>query len=376
MEKRDYYEILGVSRDASKEAIKRAYRRLALKYHPDRNKSPDAAEKFKEISEAYAVLSDDEKRMRYDRFGHAGISGRYTWDEIFRGTDFDEIFKDLGFGAGGFDRIFDMFFGSRVRQRYGSQRYGPQRGMDLQHNLQVTLEEAAFGHEAKINIPRTEVCPFCNGTGAKQGTTPRKCPKCNGTGEIRYTSTFGFTHFTEIRTCDSCHGNGTIIDHPCEHCHGTGRVKRARKIMVKIPPGIDSGYSLRLRGEGEPGVHGGPPGDLYVTVYVKPHNVFERDGDDIICEAKIGFSQAALGAEIEVPTLDSKARLKIPPGTQSGAMLRLRRKGMPHLNGFGRGDELVRVIVETPVHLTRRQKELLAELAKETGEKDPSKSWF
>ena len=376
MEKRDYYEVLGVSRDASKEAIKRAYRRLALKYHPDRNKSPDAAEKFKEISEAYAVLSDDEKRMRYDRFGHAGISGRYTWDEIFRGTDFDEIFKDLGFGAGGFDRIFDMFFGSRVRQRYGSQRYGPQRGMDLQHNLQVTLEEAAFGHEAKINIPRTEVCPFCNGTGAKQGTTPRKCPKCNGTGEIRYTSTFGFTHFTEIRTCDSCHGNGTIIDHPCEHCHGTGRVKRACKIMVKIPPGIDSGYSLRLRGEGEPGVHGGPPGDLYVTVYVKPHNVFERDGDDIICEAKIGFSQAALGAEIEVPTLDSKARLKIPPGTQSGTMLRLRRKGMPHLNGFGRGDELVRVIVETPIHLTRRQKELLAELAKEMGEKGSSKSWF
>jgi len=376
MEKRDYYEVLGVSRDASKEAIKRAYRRLALKYHPDRNKSPDAAEKFKEISEAYAVLSDDEKRMRYDRFGHAGISGRYTWDEIFRGTDFDEIFKDLGFGAGGFDRIFDMFFGSRVRQRYGSQRYGPQRGMDLQHNLQVTLEEAAFGHEAKINIPRTEVCPFCNGTGAKQGTTPRKCPKCNGTGEIRYTSTFGFTHFTEIRTCDSCHGKGTIIDHPCEHCRGTGRVKRARKIMVKIPPGIDSGYSLRLRGEGEPGVHGGPPGDLYVTVYVKPHNVFERDGDDIICEAKIGFSQAALGAEIGVPTLDSKARLKIPPGTQSGAMLRLRRKGMPHLNGFGRGDELVRVIVETPIHLTRRQKELLAELAKEMGEKGSSKSWF
>jgi len=376
MEKRDYYEVLGVSRDASKEAIKRAYRRLALKYHPDRNKSPDAAEKFKEISEAYAVLSDDEKRVRYDRFGHAGISGRYTWDEIFRGTDFDEIFKDLGFGAGGFDRIFNMFFGSRVRQRYRSQRYGPQRGVDLQHNLQVTLEEAAFGHEAKINIPRTEVCPFCNGTGAKQGTTPRKCPKCNGTGEIRYTSTFGFIHFTEIRTCDTCHGDGTIIDHPCEHCHGTGRVKRARKIMVKIPPGIDSGYSLRLRGEGEPGVHGGPPGDLYVTVYVKPHDFFERDGDDIICEAKIGFSQAALGAEIEVPTLDSKARLKIPPGTQSGAMLRLRRKGMPHLNGFGRGDELVRVIVETPVHLTRRQKELLAELAKETGEKDPSKSWF
>lgn len=376
MEKRDYYEVLGVSRNASKEDIKRAYRKLALKYHPDRNKSPDAAEKFKEISEAYAVLSDNEKRMQYDRFGHAGISGRYTWDDIFRGANFDEIFKDLGFGAGGFDRIFDMFFGGGFRQRYRPQRYGPQRGADLQHGLRVTLEEVAFGHEAEINVARTEVCPFCNGSGAKQGTAPRKCPRCNGTGEIHHTRTIGFTRFTEIRTCDLCHGKGTIIDHPCEHCHGTGRVKRTRKIVVKIPPGIDSGYSLRLRGEGEPGVNGGPPGDLYVTVYVKPHEVFERDGDDLVCEAKIGFSQAALGAEIEVPTLSSKARLKIPPGTQSGTMFRLRRKGIPHLHGFGRGDELVRVIVETPTHLTRRQKELLAELAKGTGEKNSSKRWF
>lgn len=376
MEKRDYYEVLGVSRNASKEDIKRAYRKLALKYHPDRNKSPDAAEKFKEISEAYAVLSDNEKRMQYDRFGHAGISGRYTWDDIFRGTNFDEIFKDLGFGVGGFDRIFDIFFGGGFRQRYRPQRYGPQRGADLQHGLRVTLEEAAFGHEAEISIPRTEVCPFCNGSGAKQGTTPRKCPRCKGTGEIHHTKTIGFARFTEIRTCNLCHGKGTVIDRPCERCHGTGRVKRTRKIVVKIPPGTDSGYNLRLRGEGEPGVNGGPPGDLYVTVYVKPHNVFERDGDNIICEAKIGFSQAALGAEIEVPTLDSKARLKIPPGTQSGTMFRLRKKGIPHLHGFGRGDELVRVIVETPTHLTRRQKELLAELAKETGENISSKRWF
>jgi len=372
MDKRDYYEVLGVSSDASKEEIKRAYRELALKYHPDRNKSPDAAEKFKEISEAYAVLSDDEKRTQYDRFGHIGISERYTWDDIFRGVDFDEIFMDLGFGAGGFDRIFDMFFGGGFRQRYRQQRYSPQRGADLQYDLMVTLEEAAFGQEAEISVPQTEVCSICDGSGAKQGTTPRKCPRCNGIGEVRRTRTFGFTHFIEIRTCDACHGTGVIIDHPCEHCHGTGRAKRLRKIMVKIPPGIDSGYRLRLRGEGEAGIRRGPPGDLYVTVHIKPHPVFERDGDNIVCEAKIGFSQAALGAEIEVPTLDSKARVKIPPGTQSGTMFRLRGKGIPHLHGFGRGDEFVRVIVETPTHLTRRQKTLLAELAKETGENTPS----
>ncbi len=368
MYKRDYYEVLGVPRNASKEEIKRAYRKLALKYHPDRNKSPDAEEKFKEISEAYAVLSDDERRREYDRFGHAGISGKYTWDDIFGSTDFDEIFRDLGFGVGGFDRIFDMFFGGGPRQRYKPGGYGPRRGADLQYDLKITLEDAAFGREVEMSIPRTEVCDLCNGSGAKPGTTPRKCPKCDGTGEIRYTKTFGFTHFTEIRTCDLCHGKGMIIDHPCPRCHGTGKVKKERKIMVKIPPGIDSGYSLRLRGEGELSAGGGSPGDLYVIVHVKPHRIFKRDGDDIICEKRISFPQAALGAEIEVPTLNGKAKLTIPPGTQTGTLFRLRGRGIPHLHGFGRGDELVKVIVETPTHLTRRQKELLAELAKEMGE--------
>lgn len=360
MNKRDYYEILNVPRNASKEEIKRAYRKLALKYHPDRNKAPDAEEKFKEISEAYAVLSDDEKRMQYDRFGHEGIRGRYTWDDIFRGVDFDRIFRDLGFGFGGFDSIFNMFFRGRARQRYG-----PQKGTDLRYDLEITLEDAAFGLNTEIDVPRSEVCSLCHGSGAKLGTNPKKCPECNGTGQIRQTRTFGFTHFTEIRTCNRCNGKGMLIDHPCKDCHGTGTVQRTRKIRVKIPPGIDSGHNLRLSGEGEAGVRGGPPGDLYVVIHVKPHDIFKRSGDDILYETYIGFPQAALGAKIDVPTLDGKARLKIPAGTQSGTVFRLRRKGLPHLHGFGRGDELVRVLVRTPTKLTRRQKRLLEELSKE-----------
>jgi len=361
--KRDYYEVLNVPRNASKEEIKRAYRELALKYHPDRNKSPDAEEKFKEISEAYAVLSDDEKRMQYDHLGHEGISGRYTWDDIFRGADFDRIFRDLGFSFGGFDTIFDMFFGGGTRRRYG-----PQKGADLRYDLEISLEEAAFGLNTEIEVPGTQVCETCHGSGARPGTSPKKCPRCNGTGEIRRTRDFGYTHFTEIQTCNECHGRGAFIENPCRDCRGTGIVQRLRGIKLKVPPGIDDGYNLRLSGEGEPGVRGGPKGDLYVVIHVKPHKIFKRRGSDLLCEAHIGFPQAALGTKIAVPTLDGDAKLKIPAGTQTGTLFRLKGKGVPHLHGWGRGDQLVRVIVDTPINLTRHQRELLAELAKEMSE--------
>lgn len=360
--KRDYYEVLNVPRNAPKDEIKRAYRKLALKYHPDRNKSPDAEEKFKEISEAYAVLSDDEKRMQYDQLGHEGISGRYTWDDIFRGADFDRIFKDLGFG--GFNTIFDMFFGGGARQRYG-----PRKGADLRYDLEITLEEAAFGLNKDIEVPGFDVCDTCHGSGVKPGTGPKRCPKCNGTGEIRRTRSFGFTHFTEIETCSECHGKGVLIENLCKDCKGTGTVQRPRRIKLKIPPGIDNGYSLRLSGEGRPGTQGGPKGDLYVVVHVKPHKIFERNRSDLLCEAHIGFPQAALGTKIYVPTLDGKVRLKIPAGTQTGTLFRLKGKGVPRLHGWGRGDQFVKVIVRTPTKLTRRQRRLLAELAKEMKDK-------
>jgi molecular chaperone DnaJ len=358
--KRDYYEVLNVPRTASKEEIKKAYRKLALKYHPDRNKSPDAEEQFKEISEAYAVLSDDEKRTQYDRFGHAGISGRYTWDDIFRGADFDSIFRGMGFGFGGFETIFDIFFGGR-----GRRGYGPQRGRDLRYDLELTLEEAAFGLDREVAIPGFDPCDTCHGSGVRPGTGPKNCPKCNGTGEVRRIRSFGNMHFTEIQTCNECHGKGVFVENLCAACKGSGAVQRLRKIKLKIPQGIDEGYSLRLAGEGAPGNHGRPKGDLYVVVHVKPHEIFERAGDDILCEAHIGFPQAALGTRIHVPTLDGKAKLKIPAGTQTGTLFRLRGKGMPHLRRWGRGDQLVRVIVRTPAKLTRRQKELLAELTRE-----------
>jgi molecular chaperone DnaJ len=358
--KRDYYKVLNVSQNASKEEIKRAYRKLALKYHPDRNESPDAEEHFKEISEAYAVLSDDEKRMQYDRFGHEGISGRYTWDDIFRGADFESIFRGMGFGFGGFDTIFDMFFGGRTRRRHS-----PRKGRDLRYDLELTLEEAAFGLDRDVEIPGFDVCDKCHGSGVKPGTAPKNCPKCNGTGEIRRTRSFGNMHFVEIQPCDECQGKGVFVENLCETCKGSGAVQRLRKMKLKIPPGIDGGYSLRLAGEGEPGIQGSPKGDLYVVVHVKPHEIFVRDGDNILCEAHIGFPQAALGTRIQVPTLDGKAKLKIPAGTQTGTLFRLRGKGVPHLQGWGRGDQLVRVIVRTPAKLTRRQKKLLAELRKE-----------
>ena len=358
--KQDYYKVLNVSKDATKEKIKKAYRKLALKYHPDRNKSPDAEAKFKEISEAYAILSDDEKRMQYDNFGHEGISGRYTRDDIFRSVDFETIFRDLGFGSSGLNGIFNMFFGGRPRQDYG-----PRKGPDLRHDIEISLEEAAFGLDKEVEVPGFAVCATCRGSGIKPGSETKKCPKCKGRGEIKHARNFGPLNFIEIQPCNMCQGKGVPTESFCKTCKGRGIVQSLHRIKVKIPPGIYDGQGLRLGGEGKPGSKGGPKGDLYVIVHIKPHEIFVRNGDNIHIQAKIGFPQLALGTKIYVPTLDGKAKLKIPPGTQTGTLFRLRGKGIPHLHGWGRGDQLVEVIVQTPSKMTRQQKKLLSELAKE-----------
>ncbi len=360
-EKRDYYEILGVDRNATEKEIKSAYRRLAMKYHPDRSDAPDAEERFKEISEAYAVLSDPEKRRQYDQFGHAGI-GQYTQEDLFRSVDFEDLLR--GFGFGGADSIFDIFFGRGRR--------GPARGRDLRYDLDITLEQAASGIETTIEVPRTEVCRTCGGTGAKPGTSPVVCSSCHGTGQITRSQVTPFGQIVTSTTCTKCGGRGEVIQTPCDDCDGSGRVRRYRKINVRIPPGVDSGHHIKLRGQGEapPFSPGTPaePGDLYIFINVRPHPLFFRDGDDLIHEINIGMTQAALGAELEVPTLDGKARLKIPPGTQSGTIFRIKGKGMPKLHASGTGDLLVRANVKIPTSLTPRQRELLEELARDLGE--------
>jgi len=359
MKRRDYYDVLSVSRNSSKEDIKNAYRKLALQYHPDRNKSPDAEEKFKEISEAYAVLSDDEKRRQYDQFGHAGIDSRYSWDDLFRGVDFGEIFRDMGFGFGGFDSIFDRFFGT-------GQRYRVSRGPDLRYDAAITLQDAYRGVKREIEIPRSERCTTCSGTGARQGTKPKRCPRCNGTGQVQHVQEAGFARFVRVESCGTCRGRGTIVEDPCGECKGTGRVHRTRKISVRIPPGVETGSHLRLAGEGELGEGVEEPGDLYVVVHVKPHESLQRDGDDLIYRAELEFPELALGTEIDVPTLDGTVKMKVPPGTQPGTVLRLRGRGMPRIRG-GKGDELVEVLIRIPTRLTNRQKELLKEFLKERG---------
>ncbi|MFQ5763099.1 MAG: molecular chaperone DnaJ, partial [Candidatus Bathyarchaeia archaeon] len=355
MAKRDYYEILGVSRNATKDELKSAYRKLALKHHPDRNKSHEAEEKFKEISEAYAVLSDDDKRRQYDLYGHAGIEGRYTAEDIFRGVDFDQIFRDLGFGFGGFGSIFDMFFGNRAT---GFGTYAPTRGRDIEYAMDIALEEAYTGLTTEIQLPRIERCDVCGGSGASLGSQRQTCSKCKGTGHVQYRRVSGFSQFVQIVPCDSCHGEGSYIEKPCKECSGKGAVKRSRKLRVKIPAGVDTGHHLRLAGEGEANPDGGPPGDLYISIQVKPHKFFERSGDDLYCEMPITFPQATLGSEVEVLNLDGKAKLKIPAGTQSGTFLRLKGRGMPRRSRFGgKGDLYVKVQVKTPTSLTERQRE-------------------
>ncbi|MGQ9551931.1 MAG: molecular chaperone DnaJ [Candidatus Bathycorpusculaceae bacterium] len=363
--KRDYYEILGVSRNASKEEIKDAYRKLAMQYHPDRNKAPDAEEKFKEISEAYAVLSDDEKRQQYDLLGHVGFDQRYTREDIFRGADFESIFRDLGFGFGD---LFSFFFGGR------GFRETVNRGQDLVYDLEITLEEAAKGAEKEIAIPRVEKCDVCSGTGASPGTSPRTCPRCRGSGKIQNVKKNSFAMFVQVTSCPSCRGKGTLIDSPCKSCRGTGLTRRHRRIAVNVPAGIDDGYQLRLRGEGETPPNGGQPGDLYVLIHLAPHPHFKRDGDDLWYDLKIGFPQAALGTEVSVPTLDGNANVKIPSGTQPGEIIRLRGKGMPRFKGYGKGDMLVRVNISVPEKLTPQQRILLEQLAKEFDQNVQSKN--
>jgi molecular chaperone DnaJ len=358
LSKRDYYDTLGVPRNATKDEIKNEYRKLALKYHPDRNKSPDAEEKFKELSEAYAVLSDADKRAQYDRFGHAGIDGRYSTEDIFRGVDFDEILRDLGFGFGGFGSIFDTFFGGR-------QVRGPQRGQDIRYDIEISLDQAYAGFGTEIEVPRTERCSECNGSGAKPGTSPKKCSECGGRGQIQHVQVSGFMHFARIEPCRKCRGKGTIIEKPCTQCHGAGTVEQHRRISIKIPPGVDTGSQLLLRGEGDAPDGSGRRGDLYVVVHVRPHETFKREGNDLICNADVSFSKATLGGDVQVPTLDGPASIVMPPGTQNGAIFRLRKKGMPALRENGRGDELVIMQVRTPTKLTPRQKEIVQELSRE-----------
>ena len=370
-EKRDYYEVLGVQRNASKDEIKDADRKLALQYPPERNKAPDAEEKFKEISEAYAVLSDDEKRQQYDMLGHAGFDQRYTTEDIFRGADFDSIFRDLGFGFGD---ILRRFFGGGFGGGFGGFGERINRGQDLVYDLEVTLEEAARGAEKEIEVPRTEKCEVCNGSGAAPGTSPRTCPRCNGAGKVQHMRKSSFAMYVQVTPCSTCRGKGTIIDSPCRNCRGTGLVKRRRRISVKVPVGIDEGYQLRLRGEGEMAPNGGEPGDLYVLVHILPNELFIREGDDLLYVLMIGYPQAALGAEVSVPTLEGPVTVKIHPGTQPGEVIRLKGKGMPRFRGYGKGDLLVRVGISVPEKLTSQQRALLEQLAKELNQDVQPKS--
>jgi len=344
MEEKDYYKILGVSRDATEDEIKRHYRKVAMQYHPDRNPgNKEAEEKFKLASEAYEVLRDPEKKEIYDRYGIEGLKG--TGFTGFRG--FDDIFSAFG-------DVFQDFFGFGATHR---RRTSARPGADLRYDVKISFFDAASGKEAEIEIPKNLACEACGGTGAKPGTHPAQCPSCKGTGQV--TRSQGF--FTISTTCSQCRGEGNIIPHPCKECRGHGRVKKIKKIQVKIPPGVDTGSKLRIRGEGEQGERGGPAGDLFVFIYVEPHDFFSREGDDVICQIPISFTQAALGAEAEVPTLSGTKNLKIPKGTESGEIFRLKGEGFPKIRGYGRGDEIVQVVVRTPKNLSRRQEELLME---------------
>ncbi len=344
MSNRDYYEILGVERTVSEAELKKAYRRLAMKYHPDRNPGDqEAEERFKEVKEAYEVLSDPQKRAAYDQFGRAGVEGGMGGGEGF------------GFGGATFNDIFGDVFGDIFGGGSRSGRQRAYRGSDLQYNLELTLEEAVFGVEKELDIPSLVTCDTCHGSGARPGTSPTTCQTCHGSGQVRIQQGF----FSVQQTCPTCRGAGTVIADPCPQCHGEGRVREHKRLKVKIPAGVDSGDRIRLAGEGEAGVNGGPPGDLFVQVRVRPHQIFERDGADLYCDVPVSFATAALGGELEVPTLDGKLLLKVPPETQTGKLFRLRGKGVKPVRGGPPGDLFCRIVVETPVNLTREQKTLL-----------------
>lgn len=362
MAKRDYYEVLGLNRDAPAEDIKKAYRKLAMKHHPDRNPdNPKSEERFKEAKEAYEILTDASKRAAYDQYGHAGVDAAAG--------------AGAGAGFGNFSDAFGDIFGDIFGG--GRQRSNVYRGADLRYNLEVSLEDAARGTETRIRIPAMEECQTCHGSGAKPGTSPTTCTTCNGHGQVRMQQGF----FSIQQTCPKCHGGGKIVASPCAACHGAGRIKQHKTLAVKIPAGVDEGDRIRLSGEGEAGVNGGPSGDLYVVIHIKAHAVFQRDHNDLHCEMPISFTTAALGGEIEIPTLDGYAKIKIPPETQSGKVFRLRGKGIKGVRSSSHGDLMCHMVLETPVNLTARQKELLAELEainqKSSGHHNPrAKSWM
>ncbi|MBN2470727.1 MAG: molecular chaperone DnaJ [Anaerolineae bacterium] len=353
MTPRDYYDVLGVQRGAEPQEIKKAFRRLAQKFHPDVNREPDAEERFKEINDAYQILSDPDKRARYDRFGHAGVSG------------------DMGFGGysdfSGFD-IFEDLFAGFTGGRRSTQRQGPRRGRDLTYELTIEFEEAVFGAEKEVEISRLDTCDACDGVGAEPGTTPTRCPECNGTGEVRAVRQTFLGSMISVNTCSRCQGRGEIISSPCKKCNGTGKMRITRQLKVTVPAGVDDGMKIRITGEGDPGELGGPPGNLYVLIHVREHAYFKRRNDDILLEITINVAQAALGDTIHIPTVDGEVDLKIPPGTQTGESFRQRGKGFPRLrrdgSSAGRGDQWSVVQVEVPHQLTEQQRALFEELAK------------
>ena len=359
--KKDYYEILGVGRDASKADIKKAYRKLALKYHPDKNKEKGAEDRFKEISEAYGVLYDDEKRSRYDQFGHAGIDGQYSQEDIFRGVDFGEIFRGMGFG-GGLDDLFSQFFGGGPRR--GRSR-GPARGSDLRFDIEISLDEAFEGFSKEISVPRQEVCPVCSGSGAKKGSSPESCSQCGGSGQVRMTRQTPFGMFTQVGECPKCHGQGKIIKDPCPECRGRGVVRKTRKISISIPKGVEDGMQLRLAGEGEQMGSGGVSGDLYVVVHVRSHKSFQRRGADLYRLLEISFPRAVLGGSVDIETMKGHADLKIPAGVETGNILKMKGMGMPKLRGSGFGDLFVEIKIKTPKRLSRKAKKLVQDLEEE-----------
>jgi molecular chaperone DnaJ len=368
-QKRDYYEVLGVSKGASDEEIKKAFRKLALEFHPDRNKAEGAVEKFKEVNEAYQVLTDSEKRANYDRFGHAGVGQNGA--QGFDGFD----------NFGGFGDIFEAFFGGGTGARSQSRASNARRGADLQASLNMEFEEAVFGTERELEVRRTEVCSKCRGDRSEPGSQAVACPNCGGSGEIRRGSQSIFGQFVQVSACNKCQGEGKVISHPCTQCKGRGTESRRRKLAVSVPAGIESGTQIRLNGEGEPGSNGGPSGNFYVSIRVKPHKLFRRDSYDIVHPQVINVADAALGTTLKVPTLDGEADVEIPPGTQTGDIIRLKGDGVPHLGRENlRGDHLITMVVQTPRRLDEHQRRLLQELSESLGEsesdEEDDKGWF
>lgn len=360
MAKKDYYEILGLQKGASEDDIKKAFRKLAIQYHPDKNKGDkEAEEKFKEINEAYQVLTDPEKKAQYDQFGTTDFNGGFG-----AGFDGGFDFSDIG----GFGDIFDSFFGGGFSGR--RRRTGPERGADIEYTLNLTFEEAVFGVEKEISIHRNETCETCKGSGSKPGTSPKTCDKCGGTGQMRTQRNTPLGSFVSMSTCDKCGGKGKVILEPCSNCRGAGKERKHRKITVNIPAGVDTGNVLPLRGQGEHGANGGPPGDLYINIKVASHQIFKRKGFDIYIDAHISFAKAALGTELKVPTVDGEVKYQVPAGTQPGTVFRLKGKGVPRVNSAGRGDQYVNVVVDIPKNLNEKQKELLRQFMEQSGEKE------